>query len=60
METLFLLLPVLGCTAMMIACAAMMWGRHRMMSRRAGDADAPAAETTRSDEPAHAGTRQGA
>ena len=56
MENLFLLLPVLGCTAMMIVCAAMMWGGHRKTSWRAGDADAPATEATRSGEPARAGT----
>ncbi len=56
MENLFLLLPVLGCTAMMIVCAAMMWGGHRMTSRRTPDPDAPATQATRSGEPARAGT----
>ncbi|MGH9012453.1 MAG: hypothetical protein ACRDZ1_00695 [Acidimicrobiia bacterium] len=55
METLFLLLPAFGCAAMMIACAAMMWGGHRMRSRRSDTDDASSTETTGSEEPARVG-----
>jgi hypothetical protein len=35
---LLLLVPLLGCALMMAACAAMMWGGHRLMVRRSRDA----------------------
>lgn len=48
MEIFFLLLPALGCTLMMVACAAMMWGGHRMATRRASaSTDNAGASSTR-------------
>lgn len=47
MATLIRFLPALGCTAMMLACAAMMWGGARAASSRT--AAAPAADDAPSE-----------